>query len=101
MIVLNITTKVEHSIEAAWVLWNRQENIPAIMATGLFTDWKMFKLLEQDDTDGSTYVMQLFIPALENYQRYIQDFASQLQQKEIEKWGSGFVSFRTTMQVVN
>jgi hypothetical protein len=101
MIVLNVTAKVEHSIEDAWLLWNKEEQIPAIMATGLFTDWQLFKLLEQDDTDGSTYVMQFFIPAIENYQRYIQDFALPLKQKEIEKWGSGLVSFRTTMQVVN
>jgi hypothetical protein len=70
------------------------------MATGLFTDWKMFRLLEQDDADGSTYIMQFFIAAIENYQLYLQRFASQLQQKEIEKWGSGFVAFRTTMQIV-
>lgn len=101
MIVLNITAKVEHTIEPAWLHWHKEEHIPAMMATGLFTDWKIFRLLEQDDTDGSTYIMQFFIPVIENYQRWLQGFASQLQQKEIDKWGSSFVSFRTTMQVVN
>ena len=45
MIVYNISNKVETAIEADWVQWQQQEHIPAIMASGQFTDYKFYKLL--------------------------------------------------------
>jgi hypothetical protein len=71
------------------------------MNTGFFEDYKFFKLLEQDDSEGPTYVIQYYASSFQNYDRYIQEFAATLRQKAIEKWGNKFIAFRTVMQVVN
>jgi hypothetical protein len=101
MIVYNITIKIIPDIEDAWIQWQRQEHIPDIMASGLFTEYKMFRLLEQDDTEGSTYVLQFFAPSIAHYQRYQKEHAGGLQQQSFEKWGNQYIAFRTIMEIVN
>lgn len=100
MIIYNVTTKVARPVHEAWVTWMKQEHIPDIMHTGLFHDFRMCRLLEQDDTDGPTYAIQYYTDTLENYNTYIQEHASLLLQRAFSAFGDQFVSFRTVMQVV-
>ena len=101
MIVHNITIKIVPEIEEEWIQWQQQEHIPAIMASGQFSQWKMFRLLEQDDTEGMTFVIQYFAPTLENYYRFTEEFAPALQRRSFDKWGDRFIAFRTIMEVVH
>lgn len=101
MIVYNITIKIDPAIETAWIQWQQQEHIPDIMASGQFSHYKMFRLLEQDDSEGMTFVVQYFAPTLDNYYRYVGEFAPALRQKAFDKWGDRFIAFRTVMQVVD
>ena len=100
MIIYNVTTKVSPIIEGAWLSWTKQENIPDIMNTGMFHDYRICRLLDQDDSDGPTYVVQYFADTLENYESYLQEHAPALQQKSRDRFGDQFLSFRTVMQVV-
>ena len=101
MIVYNITIKIIHDIEDAWLQWQKQEHIPAIMATGLFSEYKFFRLLAHDDEEGCTFVLQLFAAGIEQYQSYATRYAPALQQQSLDKWGDRYIAFRTIMEVVN
>jgi hypothetical protein len=101
MIVYNITIKIEPAIEAEWINWQKLEHIPEVMATGFFTNYKFYRLLDQDEEDGITYIVQYFTPSIENYNKYIQQSAPLLRQKALDKWGNKFIAFRTIMQLVN
>jgi len=101
MIVYNITIKIEPAIEAEWINWQKLEHIPEVMATGFFTNYKFYRLLDQDEEDGITYIVQYFTPPIENYNKYIQQSAPLLRQKALDKWGNKFIAFRTIMQLVN
>jgi hypothetical protein len=100
MIVYNVTIKVNWNILEEWLAWQLDEDIPAILATGLFDDYKFFRLLEQDETEGPTFIVQYFTSSLENYQKYIIEFAPALQERGRNKWGDGFIAFRTLMRLV-
>lgn len=100
MIIYNVTTKVTHQINEAWLRWMKQEHIPAIMDTGLFHDFRVSRLLEQDEQDGVTYSIQYFTDTLENYQTYLAEHSPRLRQQSYEQFGSQFVAFTTVMQVV-
>lgn len=100
MFVYNITIKINPEIEKEWLQWQYDEHIPDIMSTGLFTEWKMFRLLEQDETEGITYVLQYFAATSDNYQRYIEQHASLLRQKAFQRWGDQFIAFRSVLQLV-
>jgi len=100
MIVYNITLKIDPEIEKEWVKWQREEHIPEVISTKLFSEYKFFHLLEQDETDGITYVVQYFTSSMENYNDYIEKFAPLLRKKSIEKWGDRVTYFRTIMELV-
>ncbi|WP_111600529.1 DUF4286 family protein [Chitinophaga skermanii] len=100
MIIYNVTIKVSPAIHNAWFVWMKEEHIPEILATGLFHDYRMCRLLEQDDSDGPTYTVQYSTDTQENYQTYLQEHAPVLRQKSFDKFGDNFVAFRTVMQVV-
>jgi len=101
MIVYNVTVKVNWSILEEWLIWELEEDVPAIMATGLFLDYKFFRLLEQDEEEGPTFIVQYFTSSLENYEKYVAEFAPAIQEKGRNKWGEGFIAFRTLMSSVD
>lgn len=100
MIIYNITIKVTHNIHTDWLRWIKEVHIPEILDTGLFHDYRMCRLLEQDDTDGPTYTVQYVTDSLENYQTYVREHAPYFRQKTTDLFGDQFVAFRTVMQVV-
>jgi len=100
MIVYNVTSKVRWDILEGWVTWQLEQQIPAIMATQLFDDYQFYRLLEQDEEEGPTFVAQFFTSSLDRYHQFVIEFASALQQQGYEKWGNGFISFRTLLESV-
>ncbi|MEO5647102.1 MAG: DUF4286 family protein [Chitinophagaceae bacterium] len=100
MNVYNITIKVQAAIADDWIRWQREEHIPEIMQTGLFNEYKLFLLLEQEDAEGPTYITQFFAENRDNYDRYIKEFAPKLREKAFEKWGDQFIGFRSLLQSV-
>lgn len=100
MIVYNLTMKIDHRIHDEWLQWQKEEHIPGILATKQFADYKFFRLLDQDETDGITYVLQFFAPDIDHYQKYIENFSSSFRQKIVEKWGNYCLTFNTVMEVV-
>ena len=101
MIIYNVTIKPDWSIHDAWVKWMKEEHIPEVLATQQFYDFKLLRLLEVDETEGPTYAAQYHAHTLENYKRYVDEFASALRQKGLEKWGDRFIAFRSVMEIVN
>ena len=100
MLLYNITTKVDHAISDQWLQWQKEIHIPEIMATGLFYEHRIYRLLEQDDTEGKTYVTQFFTDSEKNYKDYILHFAPGLRKKAIVKWSDQTVAFRTLLENV-
>jgi hypothetical protein len=100
MVVYNITTKVHASIDAAWLQWQQEEHIPEIMATGFFTAYKLFRLLEQDDSEGNTYAVQYTAHTEKQYHLYTIEQAELLRQKAFKKWGDKTISFRSVLEVI-
>ena len=100
MIIYNVTSKVNNSIHERWLQWMKEVHIPEIMATGLFHDYRICRLLDQDDQEGPTFTVQYSTDSLENYHTFLQEHAPLLRQKSYEQFGNQFVAFRTVMQVV-
>lgn len=100
-VLYNITTKVTPEIAEAWLQWMQEEHIPAILATGLFTEHRLFRLLDQDDSEGPTYSLQLTAHHRNQYEAYLQQFAPDLREATYQKWGNQFISFRSLLEFVN
>ncbi len=100
MIVYNITSKVDHTILNAWIKWQKENLIPEIIGTGFFLEHKFFQLLDHDDDEGKTFVIQFFTSSKENYEKYSREIAPGLRKKSFEKWGDHVISYRSLLQQV-
>ena len=100
MLIYNITIKVNNAIADEWLKWQLEEHIPEMMSTGLFDQYKFFRLLEQDDTQGPTFVFQFYTSDRKSYDQYIKEHAPGLREKALKKWGDGFIGFRSLLEAV-
>lgn len=99
MITYNVTIKLEKEIETQWVTWMREEHMPALFDTGCFHSYALHKLLQDDATDdGVTYIAQYHCNDLNEYQTYIDKYASEMRNAAFEKFGNRFIAFRTLME---
>lgn len=101
MIIYNVTIKINEGLHNAWFRWLQDEHIPSVLATGCFTNAKVLRLLDIDEEEGPTYAIQYLAENRENYDRYIQNFATAMRDESFRKWGNGFIAFRSLMQVVH
>lgn len=99
-LIYNVTVKVDASIADSWLQWMLQQHAPQMLATGCFYHYHVVKLLEVDETEGPTYAIQYFAAGMDHYNRYIDVYATKLRAEGINKWGNGFIAFRTLMEVV-
>lgn len=100
MIVYNVTVKADHSISEEWVKWMKEIHVPELMETGCFTGHKLFRLMEQDESDGITFCAQYFCQNEPAYRRYIAEFAPAMREKGLQRFGNKFIAFRTLMQEI-
>lgn len=100
MLIFNITVKVENQILEEWMQWQKEIYIPEMIATGCFYDHRFYELLEHEEEDGKTFVIQFYANSKSDYDNYIESFAMQLGLKSAEKWNDGVISFRTLLQNV-
>jgi hypothetical protein len=57
----------------------------------------MYRLLDHDEQEGPTFIIQYDTTDLDRYEQFVIGFASGLQQASREKWGDAFIAFRTLM----
>jgi len=100
MILYSITINIDHQVHEEWLTWMKIHHIPDILATGLFVDNKVLRLLNEYDNGGVTYSFQYYLKSMEDYIRYETEHASRLQDEHMQKFRDRFVSFRTLLEVV-
>lgn len=100
MILYNVTIQVDPSIQKAWLEWMKEEHIPEVMSTGLFLEYKFWRILDLGENSGPTYAAQYIAGSKYEYDMYIDKFASEMRKKGIDRWGDRFIAFRTVMEQV-
>lgn len=100
MIIYNVTIKVEADITDEWVQWMKEEHIPDLESTCLFTECRLCRLLEQDETEGVTFSAQYSCTDIAAYNTYIDVHAQTMRDKAFKRFGGRFVAFRSVMEVV-
>jgi len=102
MYTYNVTVKITSSIESSWLEWMKEEHIPDVLSTNLFTGYRFHQLIEPKDEndDGLTFVVQYFVDNLSKYEHYITHHAPLLRQKGFDRFGDQFIAFRTLLKNV-
>jgi len=100
MILYNVTVAIDKKVEQEWLIWMKNIHIPEVMETNQFESHKIFKVLNTEDPQSTSYSVQYFAESMKNIQMYMAAFAPELQQKSMLKWGDKQAAFRTLLESV-
>ena len=101
MYIYNVTIKIQPADKEEWLAFMLNEHIPEVLAARKFTDYWVCHLLDQDESDGLTYIIQYYFNDIPDYVDYQKNHAPALQKKHTDKFKDRFVAFRTVMEVVS
>lgn len=100
MVLYNVTVGIDAEIEQEWLNWMKEKHIPNVMATGMFIEYKIFKVLNQDDESSISYSVQYFADNIENVVAYLDNHAPALVEEHRAKFKDRHVAFRTLLEEV-
>ena len=101
MILYNVTVNIDYDAHDEWLDWMKNVHIPDVMATGMFLENKISKVLGDEDSGGITYAIQYLTQDMDTYERYQQEHAPRLQQEHSARYEGRFAAFRTLLEVVH
>ncbi|MFK8057846.1 MAG: DUF4286 family protein [Saprospiraceae bacterium] len=100
MIVYNVTVKIDLPVAEEWLEWMRSEHIPEVLATGLFVSYRMLRIMNDQDKEGTSYAIQYTCKDNATLQAYFANYAPALQKKHKERYNNSYIAIRTLMKVV-
>ena len=100
MIIYNVTVAVERSIVIDWLNWMKTEHIPEIMRLSLFTKAQINKIISPKDSND-TFAISYTCLTMKDLHNYQAKFATDLQNKHLQRYGEKTVAFRTIMEVIS
>ncbi|MBK9760332.1 MAG: DUF4286 family protein [Flavobacteriales bacterium] len=100
MIIYNVTVNVDVDVAEEWLHWMKSAHIPDVMATGLFLDNRICRILAEEE-GGLSYAIQYTCTDMETYERYKAEHAPRLQADTQKRYAGKFVAFRTLLEVVH
>jgi hypothetical protein len=100
MLLYNETIGIDKDIEAQWLLWMKEEYLPAMMNTGMFNDSKIYRILHDNEDGTISYSVQYFSPTIEHIQKYLDTFAPKMAAEHHNKFANKHVVFRTLLEQV-
>ncbi|MEP0984815.1 DUF4286 family protein [Ekhidna sp.] len=101
MILYNVTVNIDKEVETDWITWMKETHIPEVMDTGFFSEYRMMKMLSQEqDETGTTYAIQYMTETLGHLEDYLNSVAPKIQKKSIIRYGTKMAAFRTVLEEV-
>ncbi len=100
MILYNVTVIIENDVHDDWLRWMKEQHIPDVMATGLFIENKIARILAEEE-GGTSYSIQYLLRSMEDYETYEQQHAPRLQAEHSERYNGKFGAFRTLLHVIH
>jgi hypothetical protein len=100
MLLYNITIGIDKDIEHEWIAWVKENFIPQVMATGLFLDSRMYKVLHDDDNGSISYSIQYFARSIKEVTQYLQLFAPEIIERHRNQFINKHVAFQTLLEEV-
>lgn len=100
MLLYNVTVGIDADIEQEWVHWMKSKHIPDVLGTGMFVDYKFYKVLH-DNNDGTiSYSVQYFATTIENLVQYLEVFGPAMAEEHRLKFLNKHVAFRTLLEEI-
>ena len=69
MFLYNMTVGIDKDVEQEWLQWIVDEHFPKVMDTGMFVDYKIYKVLHDQEEGSVSYSVEKYAPAILEEQR--------------------------------
>ncbi|MCS6975061.1 MAG: DUF4286 family protein [Cyclobacteriaceae bacterium] len=99
MYVYNVTVGIDRENEAEWVAWMKSEHMPRVLATGMFSSARLFKILHESEDGTLSYSVQYVAESLDRVSEYLERFAPALIEEHRQRFAN-HVAFRTVLEEV-
>lgn len=100
MIIYNVTSNVDESIQDEWLAWMMEKHIPDIMATNKFYKIKIVKVLVDEEMGGVTYSVQYSAESREKLEEYYNEHSGKMREEAARLFGDKVVQFRTELEII-
>lgn len=101
MIIYNVTISINPQIESEVIAWLQEIHIPEVLDTKLFTEHRMFKVLEAPRSKThNSYAIQYTLNSWDDFDTYQEKYAPALKQKTQERYGENVLAFRTFLEKI-
>lgn len=97
MLIQNNTYRVDAAVADQWYRWQLDHFIPGVMKTGFFSEYRCYELLEQEETDGKTFVIQFWAADKNQHDAYMEQYDRVFAEMARKKWGDQCIGFRTLL----
>ncbi len=100
MMLYNETVGIDKDYELQMLAWLKNHYIPAVMKTGLFVDFKMYKVLTHDDENSTSYSVQFFSNTIDEVLEFINIYSKPFVEEQQTKFKDKHITFRTLLEEV-
>lgn len=100
MLLYNVTVGIDKDSESEWLQYMREKHIKAVLDTGLFVSYKLYRVLHDQDDGTISYSVQYFAKTIEDVHQYLETFAPALIEEHRKKFHNRHVAFRTLLEEV-
>ena len=98
MIIYNLTVNIEQDVELPWKDWIKGVYIPKVLATGYFSSARMFRLIEDNNANESTYSIRFSTDTFRSVEQFLELEAPLLAAEHQHRFRHKHVAFRTVLQ---
>ena len=99
MIIYNVTTILQESIEQDYLDYMKEIHMPEAMASGIFSSCNLLKLTEPIN-EGATYCAQYVTDDIQKLNEYRTTISPTLQEDFKQKFDNQYVAFRSVLESV-
>ena len=99
MFLYNVTVGIDKDVEQEWLQW-MNEHIPNVMDTGMFVEYRIYKVLHDQEEGSVSYSVQYFAKTINHVTLYFEKFAPALLEQHRTRFRDKHVAFMTLLEEV-
>jgi hypothetical protein len=100
MLIFNTTFLVADRVHGTWLKWVREEHIPFMLASDMFTKPQIAKVLSVEEQDGTSYSVQFHIADIVALENWHIEYAKVFEQNFAHKFGTEVIFFASVLELI-
>lgn len=100
MFLYNVTIGIDKASESEWLDYMRTTYIPDVMATGMFTQARMYRVLHDNEDETTSYSIQYLATSIDKVQQFLEEHGPPIISAHRDRFRNRHVAFMTLLEEV-